>query len=715
MQSMETPMGESSGATPLIAIDAVAIDVETTSLDPRRAWLVEIAAVRLVGGRLEAAASLRRRVRPPVPIPAAATRIHGIDDAAVSGAPPFAEVWPEFSVFIDGSVVIGHALGFDLAVLERECERAGLVWKLPRSLDTRLLAELAAADLPDYSLDGVAAWLRIDVTDRHSALGDAIAAARIFIALLPKLRERGIRTLAEAERNCRALGNVLDAQHKAGWVEAVRAPGVPDRGESRPRIDSYPYIHRVREVMSAPARFIAPEEKVGAALDRMSRERVSSLFVLPSAPEAPPRPDVAGIITERDVLRGLAAHGVDALTLPVERMTSRPLACVPADAFAHVAIGRMNRLKIRHLGVTDEQGEVIGALSARDLLRLRAEGGLLLGDEIGQAADVGALARAWAKLPRIAAGLIAEGIAARDIAALISRGVGALTRRAAELAERRMADAGRGGPPCSYAVAVLGSAGREESLLAMDQDNALVFSTGEPDGPEDRWFAELAAHVADMLDAAGVPTCKGGVMAKNPQWRGSVATWHGRIEHWISRSSPDDLLSVDIFFDLRQVHGAAGLATGIWRTAFDMARGEAAFAKLLAESAGVREAGLTWFGRIKTENGRIDLKKAGLFGIVSMARTLAIRHHVVERSTLRRLAGIEGLGRGGEADLDALADAQQTFLDLILGQQVEDIEHGRPATNRVAVARLSRRDRNRLRAALKAVESVEELTRDLLP
>jgi len=66
---MEQPMGEGSGATPLIALDAVAVDVETTGLDPRGAWLVEIAAVRLVGGRLETGASLRRRVRPPVPIP----------------------------------------------------------------------------------------------------------------------------------------------------------------------------------------------------------------------------------------------------------------------------------------------------------------------------------------------------------------------------------------------------------------------------------------------------------------------------------------------------------------------------------------------------------------------------------------------------------------------------------------------------------------------
>src|SRR5262249_54766896 len=154
-----------------------------------------------------------------VAIPAAATRIHGIDDAAVSAAPPFVEVWPEFSAFIDGSIVIGHALGFDLAVLERECERAGLGCKLPRTLDTPPLAARAAANLPDYSLDGVAGSLGIDVTDRHSALGDAIAAARIFIALVPKLRERGIRTLAEAERACRRLGDVLEAQHKAGWVE----------------------------------------------------------------------------------------------------------------------------------------------------------------------------------------------------------------------------------------------------------------------------------------------------------------------------------------------------------------------------------------------------------------------------------------------------------------------------------------------------------------
>jgi CBS domain-containing protein len=108
------------------------------------------------------------------------------------------------------------------------------------------------------------------------------------------------------------------------------------------------------------------------------------------------------------------------------------------------------------------------------------------------------------------------------------------------------------------------------------------------------------------------------------------------------------------------------------------------------------------------------LKKAGLFGIVTTARVLAIRHHVVERSTPARLAGVEALGIGAKSDLDALNEAQETLLDLVLAQQIEDIEHGTPPSNAVAVKRLSSRDRARLRSALEAVRHLDDLTRDLL-
>ena len=89
-----------------------------------------------------------------------------------------------------GAVVIGHSLGYELAVLRAEFRRAGRHWSPPRALDTRLLAEVAQPDLPGYSLDKLAAWLGIVPQGRHSALGDAMTAGQVFSALIPKLRDR---------------------------------------------------------------------------------------------------------------------------------------------------------------------------------------------------------------------------------------------------------------------------------------------------------------------------------------------------------------------------------------------------------------------------------------------------------------------------------------------------------------------------------------------
>ena len=48
------------------------------------------------------------------------------------------------------------------------------------------------------------------------------------MALVPKLRDHGIRTIAEAERACLALASVLDDQARSGWIEAVEAPARAD-------------------------------------------------------------------------------------------------------------------------------------------------------------------------------------------------------------------------------------------------------------------------------------------------------------------------------------------------------------------------------------------------------------------------------------------------------------------------------------------------------
>ncbi|HET7804770.1 MAG TPA: DUF294 nucleotidyltransferase-like domain-containing protein, partial [Pseudolabrys sp.] len=619
-----------SNATPLIALDAVVIDTETTSLAPADARIVEIGVIRIKEGQIldDAYSQL---VRPGISIPAASTAIHHIDNDKVARAPAFSEIWPGVRSLVGDSVVIGHTIAFDLAVLKHECQRAGHSFEPPRVLDTRLLAEIAEPALADYTIESLASWLGIQLAGRHSATGDALTTARIFCALAPKLRDGGIRTFAEATRACGRLTRVLDQQRRAGWVDAFDLSTRHDTEQTLGRIDSYPYRHRVRDVMRAPAKFIGADAPLKQAVKQMADDRVSSLFVRPGeGTKTEVRADHTGIITERDTLRAAAKLGGEALSRPVSQFMSKPLAAVPADAFVYRAIGRMSRLAIRHLGVVDDSGQVIGALSARDLLRLRASEAVSLGDEIDEARDVGALAAAWSKLPQVAASLVAEGVCARDIAAVISRELGEATRQAAVIAEERMKSEHRGSPMCAYAVAVLGSAGRGESLLAMDQDNALIFDHGAPEGPEDAWFARLAKHIADILHEVGVPYCKGGVMATNPAWRGSTATWRDRIRQWITVAKPEQLLSVDIFFDMRSVHGDGRLFLRIWQDAFDMAQNNYGFAKLLVESAGNADSGLGFFGQFKTEGGRINLKNTGLFGIVSTTRALAVCHHVME-------------------------------------------------------------------------------------
>ncbi len=701
-------------ATPLIALEAVVVDTETTGLDPRKARIVEIGAVRISRGRIDSA-GFRLLVNPGEEIPPEASRLHGIDAATLEGASAFPEVWPQFQSFAGDAVQIGHSIGFDLAVIKSECERAGIAWKPPLVLDTQLLAQLVEPNLAGYSLEQVAIWLGVEVSGRHSAVGDATTTARIFRALIPNLRDRGIRTLAEARQACGALTEAMDQQHRAGWVTPDNGgPEIPGDAKSG-RFDSYPYRHRVSDVMSAPPLTISGEDTLGEALARLMRDRISSLFVLPAGSGTETvRASDAGIVTERDILRAIDTHGEGALKLKATQVASKPLATIPADAFVYRAIGRMSRLKIRHLGVTDNAGNLAGALSARDLLRLRAGEAISLGDEIDQAANVYELGRAWAKLSAVAASLLDEGVTAPEVAAIVSRELGALTRQAAVIAEARMQEDGLGAPPCRYALAVLGSGGRGESLLAMDQDNALIFERGDPDGSEDAWFAKLGEHVADTLNEVGVPYCKGGIMAKNPQWRGSIATWRQRIAHWVTRSSPADLLAVDIVFDLRGVYGDTALSETIWRDVFDAAKGKADFAKLLAEATGEVMPGLNFFGAIKTEQGRIDLKMTGLFGIVTAARALSVCHHVLERATPRRIRGILSLRIGGESDLESLLEAYAIFVHFVLAQQIEDIKAGKPPSYRVAIKGLSRSERLRLQTALQSVQKLNELTRSLL-
>jgi DNA polymerase-3 subunit epsilon/CBS domain-containing protein len=140
---------ETSHSTPLIALDAIALDTETTSLDARAARLVQIAALPVVAGRMRPDDRFERLVDPGIAIPKETVAIHGITDAKVAGAPAFNEIAGLLEAYIGRAVVVGYAVAYDLAVLQREYALAGRPSPRLRALDVRTLARLAAPSLAD--------------------------------------------------------------------------------------------------------------------------------------------------------------------------------------------------------------------------------------------------------------------------------------------------------------------------------------------------------------------------------------------------------------------------------------------------------------------------------------------------------------------------------------------------------------------------------------
>jgi signal-transduction protein with cAMP-binding, CBS, and nucleotidyltransferase domain len=252
-------------------------------------------------------------------------------------------------------------------------------------------------------------------------------------------------------------------------------------------------------------------------------------------------------------------------------------------------------------------------------------------------------------------------------------------------------------------VLVLGSAARSESLLSLDQDNALIHA-GEP--ADDAWFAEFGAALAELLDEAGLPRCKGGVMASNAQWRGTQSEWRERVAGWLSRARSRDLLNVDIFFDLVPVAGEAQLARELHAEAVAAAARSRTFLALLAESVGSMSPSLGLFGTLKTEGGRIDLKRGALLPLVGLARALALRVGSLELSTPGRLQAAAAESRIVGADARRLVEAHTELLALVLRQQLGDLAAGVRPSARVAGQPLGPEGRRRLAADLRRLEEM---------
>lgn len=206
----------------------VAVDVETTGLDPSRDAIIEVAAITFRDAAiLDEFDSL---INPLVDIPPFISQLTSITDEMVADAPTLHTLRPKLRAKLGDNVLIGHNVEFDLGFLREARLAFG-----NRRIDTLTLASILVPEAGRFSLSSLADFLHFPTHNGrgHRALADAEQTIELFLAL----RERALAlTLAQLEE-------LVEAGQRLGWPEtlffeevlAERARGAFEGNELRQR------------------------------------------------------------------------------------------------------------------------------------------------------------------------------------------------------------------------------------------------------------------------------------------------------------------------------------------------------------------------------------------------------------------------------------------------------------------------------------------------
>ena len=183
---------------PLTELTYTVFDTETTGLNPSEGdEIIQIGATRIVNGRLLRQECFDQLVDPQRALAAASIAVHGIQPATLVGQPLILDVLPVFHAFAFETVLVAHNAAFDMRFLQLKEARSGLRFDQP-VLDTLLLSAWVHPNQESHALEAIAERLGVPVTGRHTALGDALVTAEVFLKLLPLLRAKGVHTLGQA-------------------------------------------------------------------------------------------------------------------------------------------------------------------------------------------------------------------------------------------------------------------------------------------------------------------------------------------------------------------------------------------------------------------------------------------------------------------------------------------------------------------------------------
>lgn len=515
-----------------------------------------------------------------------------------------------------------------------------------------------------------------------------VAAADTFCYRLPVADFHALlgRSRAFSDFCTRRIASLLEQSQRA--VQSEYALALDDENRfSRP----------VRSLIRQAPVAVLPETPLAEALAAIDAARVGSVVV--NDPHGHP----VGILTLKDVLQRVTLAGVPLTTAISSVMTPSP-ATLEGGATVADALLVMARQGIHHLPLV-EDGRLIGVISEKDVFTLRRLSMEGITGAIARAEDPAALPALAHAIGELAHNLLAQGMNAENLTAILSSLNDKLTQQVIEL-ETRAANL----PDVPWCWLALGSEGRMEQTLATDQDNALIYRAATAD--ERAALLAFAERVNHRLAACGFPLCKGEIMASNSKWCQSLDEWRATFANWIHRADAPALLHATVFFDFRPLYGAQELSDELrdWLNA--TARDNRLFLKRMAENALANRPPLGLVRDFVVASGgaqahTLDLKVNGVTPFVDAARIFALYAGVNASSTVARLRAAAQAWNLAPGEVEAWVAAFHFIQLLRLRRQHLALTQGETPGNRIDPEQLNALDRRILKEAFRQARKLQ--------
>ncbi|MBM5787601.1 MAG: 3'-5' exonuclease [Pelagibacterales bacterium] len=180
---------------PLAAATFTILDTETTGLNVDEGHkILSIGAVKIKNDLIINNEILDEFVNPERDIPFASRNIHYITEDKVKNKPNIFQIEKKINDFIGNTILVGHNVDFDISFIKKNAPKTSLASTVKKitTIDTILLAAGLYPSLESYELSFLCDQFRIKTFDqiRHSALGDSIITARLFLFLLDTAKKR---------------------------------------------------------------------------------------------------------------------------------------------------------------------------------------------------------------------------------------------------------------------------------------------------------------------------------------------------------------------------------------------------------------------------------------------------------------------------------------------------------------------------------------------